>query len=514
MPAILPTWAATGNIVTPDPSKISVGWLLGEKPPHEYMNWWQNLATQRINHVLTRGIPEWDSSISYQAGAVTKGAGGLVYRAIANNTNQNPASSPASWVQVTENASSLSSGTVPNARISGEYTNFTNITASGTITAAQLVGGGAGITGLNASNLGSGTVPNARISGAYTGFTTITATGTITGNLFAGSGASLTSLNASQLATGTVADTRLPGTMSGKIFSGAIQVPSGLGTTQGIGFGGTDNRIGSNGDDLRLIVNNSSRLVLSETNVTVTGGAVFTGNGSLLTALNASQLTSGTLPNARLAGAYSFGSLTLDTNLSAGGSIVVASNIGTDSSSGGIIYVNNTDGYFRAPSTGGAALFTFNGDTDSGLGRAGANAPAVYAGDVEVLRMTQTAITAMNGSRFAGSGSGLTLLPAGQLTGTVPVEVLPLFNWNEIGARIMLMCPYNVNWANNATIAGSNLRHVEMLYNNSTDREKVWLASPTVMTAVSGSWRNCGISHPSPRIDTNDWGIRIAQRML
>lgn len=54
---------------------------------------------------------------------------------------------------------------------------------------------------LNATNLTSGTVPSARISGAYTGITGVgtlasglTVTGTVTATTFAGSGASLTSI--------------------------------------------------------------------------------------------------------------------------------------------------------------------------------------------------------------------------------------------------------------------------------------------------------------------------------
>src|SRR5690606_20721326 len=46
-----------------------------------------------------------------------------------------------------------------------------------------------------------------------------------------------------------------------------------------------------------------------------------TGNGSGLTNLNASNLSSGTLPNARLSGNYSFGSLTLSGSLTASGKV-------------------------------------------------------------------------------------------------------------------------------------------------------------------------------------------------
>lgn len=121
------------------------------------------------------------------------------------------------------NASAVSSGTIPNGRLSGSYTNLTsnnstyafgksenqlnvnsatqatnatnlnsqpgsyytnasNIT-TGTLPIAQLSGNvilTTSTTGINASALSTGTVPSARISGAYTGFTAITVSNTAT----------------------------------------------------------------------------------------------------------------------------------------------------------------------------------------------------------------------------------------------------------------------------------------------------------------------------------------------
>ena len=57
----------------------------------------------------------------------------------------------------------------------------------------------------NAANLSSGTLPDARLSGAYTGALTLSNAG----NAFTGSGAGLTGLNASSLASGALADARL-----------------------------------------------------------------------------------------------------------------------------------------------------------------------------------------------------------------------------------------------------------------------------------------------------------------
>lgn len=444
MPAILPAWAATGNIVPPDPSKISVGWLLGEKPPHEYMNWWQNLATQRVNHILTRGIPEWDSSISYATGALAKGASGLVYRALVSSTNQNPASSPGAWVQVTENASSLSSGVVPNARLTGEYTGFTNIAASGTITAGQFVGNGTGLSGLNASALGSGIVPNARIEGAYTGFTNITASGAVTAATFAGNGAALTSLNASQLATGTVADARLPSTMSGKAFTSGIS----FGSTAVASITDLSKHLALYGDNYGINVT-SSRLnlnagggqvqfVIGGSGVAQVSSAGFIGPAAGLTGLNASALASGTVPNARISGSYNnFTTIGVSGRVTAGDIFTTSGGVGIASGSGGIFYLNDVDGYFRGPSSSGRPIYTYKGDEDTGWGRSGNNTLSAWAGGTEQLRITSN-VTLMNGGTFQGSGSGLTSLNASQLaSGTVPTARLPAdgaaHSW--VGAR-------------------------------------------------------------------------------
>lgn len=75
-----------------------------------------------------------------------------------------------------------------------------NLSVTGNVTAANLVGSGASLTNLNATNLTSGTVPVARLTGAYTGITglgtlgSLSVTGTVTAGTFSGSGASLTSI--------------------------------------------------------------------------------------------------------------------------------------------------------------------------------------------------------------------------------------------------------------------------------------------------------------------------------
>lgn len=94
-------------------------------------------------------------------------------------------------------------GTVTAGTFAGSGASLTALPAAnltGTLPAIS----GANLTSLNASNLASGTIPDARLTGNYSGLGTVTATS------FAGSGASLTALNATNLASGTVPAARLP----------------------------------------------------------------------------------------------------------------------------------------------------------------------------------------------------------------------------------------------------------------------------------------------------------------
>jgi photosystem II stability/assembly factor-like uncharacterized protein len=146
------------------------------------------------------------------------------------------------------NASQLSTGTVTDARLSG---NVALLNANQTFTGAStfsgsgnsFTGNGTGLTSLNASNLTSGNVADARLSTnavlrnanqTFTGLNTFSAAG----NNFSGNGAGLTSLNATNLTSGTVADTRLSTNVAlrsgGNTFTGNQIISSGnlgIGTT-------------------------------------------------------------------------------------------------------------------------------------------------------------------------------------------------------------------------------------------------------------------------------------------
>ena len=147
-----------------------------------------------------------------------------------------------------------------------------------------LNGNGSGLTSLNASNLSSGTLNAARLPFAYTETSTAgalvqrNASGNVyandyVGNTFYGSGAGLTALNASNLSSGTVPNSRLPFSYSETSVASA------------------------------LVQRNAAGDVYANNYV----GNIFYGSGAGLGELNASNLSSGTVPNARLNSASTSG---------------------------------------------------------------------------------------------------------------------------------------------------------------------------------------------------------------
>lgn len=107
---LLEVWATSGQVVEPDISKIEEGWQLGEQPPHEFMNWLQNTFGAKLNHILSNGAPEWNSTTSYTAGSIAKRTGN-VWIAMQPNVNSEPADGNTNWSRLLKLADATTEAT-------------------------------------------------------------------------------------------------------------------------------------------------------------------------------------------------------------------------------------------------------------------------------------------------------------------------------------------------------------------------------------------------------------------
>jgi hypothetical protein len=280
------------------------------------------------------------------------------------------------------NASNVTSGTLDNARTTGNTANSAstivlrdaNGSFGANIVTATFSGNGATLSAINASNISSGTIDNARTTAASAnGASTIVqrdSSGSFTANTgtftsVSGNGVALSAINASNIASGTIANAR---------------------TTA-------------------ATANGASTIVLRGASGEFAAGAItgasFSGNGSAITAINASAITTGTLDNARTSATSANGASTIvvrDANGSFAGNVITG-----------------TTGTFTNISGNGVSLTAINASNISSGTIANARTTAATANGAStiVLRGTSGEFSAgaITGASFTGSGSGLTSIP-------------------------------------------------------------------------------------------------------
>ena len=98
---LLRTWANDGTVVVPADAKIDEGWLRGEQPPHEWMNYIHNVLGQKINHMLSRGVPDWNNSTEFNPGAVVNHDDDL-WLALVTNDNSEPSAANSDWARIVD----------------------------------------------------------------------------------------------------------------------------------------------------------------------------------------------------------------------------------------------------------------------------------------------------------------------------------------------------------------------------------------------------------------------------
>jgi hypothetical protein len=237
------------------------------------------------------------------------------------------------------NASNVTSGTLDNARTTGNTANSASTIVlrdasgnfgSNVITASLFSGDGSGINAINASNISSGTIANARTSAASAnGASTIVARdsgGSFDANLvnavsLSGNAATVTGINASNIASGTIANARTTADTANGASTIVLRGASGefaAGAITGTSFSGNGSALTAinassittgtldNARTTAASANGANTIVLRDGNGSFTANVgTFTtvsGNGIALTAINASNISSGTIANARTTG--------------------------------------------------------------------------------------------------------------------------------------------------------------------------------------------------------------------
>jgi hypothetical protein len=330
------------------------------------------------------------------------------------------------------NASNVSSGTLDNARTTASSSNGANTIvlrdASGNFTANIITANGSAISAINASNISSGTIDNARTTAASANgastivqrdsggnFAAATITAAVIGDLSGGS-----NINASNIASGTIANAR---------------------TTA-------------------ATANGASTIVLRGASGEFAAGAItgasFSGNGSAITAINASAITTGTLDNARTSAASANGASTIvlrDANGSFAGNVITgttgtftnisgnatsltainASNISSgtianarttasDANGASTIVARDANGSFTANiiTANGSAISAINGSnvTTGTVANARTTAATANGASTIVLRGTSGEFSAgaITGVSFTGDGSALSAINASNVS--------------------------------------------------------------------------------------------------
>lgn len=140
---------------------------------------------------------------------------------------------PATFYQ---NATNLSAGTIPSARLSGTYAGVLTLNNAGN----SFTGSGGGLTGLNASNIASGTLADGRLAPTYTQSLTFSNASNWFVGTFTGGGAGLTNLHATNITSGTLSSSRLevPLALSGAVTGGVVHAGNTSATGDAIGVVG------------------------------------------------------------------------------------------------------------------------------------------------------------------------------------------------------------------------------------------------------------------------------------
>jgi hypothetical protein len=295
------------------------------------------------------------------------------------------------------NATNLT-GSAPSGALAGTYSNALIVSNASDIFAGKMIGDGSGLTNLPIG----GVLPSGIITNNEAGVTL--------GGSFSGNGNLLTSLNATNL-IGTVPSNGLAGSYTNNLtFSNALNIFAGK--MVGDGSGLTNLPIG--GVLPTAIVTNN------EIGVTLSGA--FSGNGSLLTSLSATNLI-GAVPSLALAGPYTNSVIISNASDVFAGKIIGDGSGLTNLPINGILpsgfVTNNQTGVVLSGTFSGTVSGNGNGLTSLNAANLVGSMPSGVLGGSYTNNITFSNASGNFTGKVSGDGSGLTNLNYSQISGGV-----------------------------------------------------------------------------------------------
>jgi trimeric autotransporter adhesin len=388
-------------------------------------------------------------------------------------TASNVSGLAASATTDTTNASNITTGTLLNARTTATASNGastivardTNGSFSANLGAfVSVTGNGSGLTTLNATAVTTGTLDNARTSAASAnGASTIVArdasgnfaAATITATTFSGAhsgnGSALTNLNATAITTGTIDNARTSASTTNGASTIVARDASG--------------NFAANTITATLTGTASNATVLQTArNFEISGGATaaavsFNGSAGVnlnVTAMNASLISAGTLPAARMSGSYTgitgVGTLTAGTwnataitdtylaTISTAGKVSNSATTATASNGASTIVARDANGSFTA-----------NVGTFTTVSGAGGSITAINASNISTG-------TVANARTTAASANGASTIVARDASGNFSANTITAtLSGNATNVTGIVAVANGGTGANTASTALSNL---------------------------------------------------------
>lgn len=127
-------WAEDGSLVTPSDVDILEGWEVGDKPPAQVLNYWQNRTDKILSYLLQKGLGEWDINEDYITDKSFVSRSGSIYRAETDHAGIDPLDDTSDWFKILDSSGSLSES--DRADILARA-NHTGVQAISTVTGLQ-----------------------------------------------------------------------------------------------------------------------------------------------------------------------------------------------------------------------------------------------------------------------------------------------------------------------------------------------------------------------------------------